>query len=66
MPAGEEPATAGDCYRFVLSQPAVDVCLSGPRSLEQLEQNLQVLEQGPMDQEELARMRRIGDHLYGR
>jgi len=66
MPPGESAPSAVDCYRFVLSRPGVDVCLTGPRSLEQMRQNLRLLDQGPMDEAELARMRRIGDHVYGR
>ena len=63
MPPGEAPATAVDCYRFALSHPAVDVCLTGPRTLEEMRENLSTLDQGPMGEEELARMRRIGDYL---
>ncbi len=66
MPPGEEPPTAVDCYRFALSHPAVDVCLTGPRNLEQMRENLETLDHGPMSAEELTRMRRIGDHLSGR
>ena len=66
MPARTDPPTAGDCYRFVLSNPAVDVCLTGPKTLEQMQQNLQVLDLGPMSGGELKRIRRIGDHIYGR
>ncbi len=66
MPAGERPPTAAECYRFVLSNPAVDVCMTGARSVGEMRENLAVLDQGPMTGEELARMRRIGDHLYGR
>jgi predicted aldo/keto reductase-like oxidoreductase len=66
MPAGERLPTAVDCYRFVLSNPAVDVCMAGPRTIGQTKQNLEILQQGPMTDEELARMRRIGDHIYGR
>jgi predicted aldo/keto reductase-like oxidoreductase len=66
IPAGERPPTAAECYRFVLSNPAVDVCMTGARTVEQMRENLTVLEQGPMTDEELARMRRIGDHVYGR
>ena len=40
--------------------------LTGPKSLEQMQQNLAVLDACPMDEGELARMRRIGDHIYGR
>jgi len=66
MPAGEKPATATDCYRFVLSNPAVNVCMTGTRTLAELRGNLAVLEQGPMTGQELERMRRIGDHLHSR
>jgi predicted aldo/keto reductase-like oxidoreductase len=65
MPPGEKPPTAADCYRFVLSHPAVDVCMSGAKTLEQMRQNLAVLDSGPMSEDELARMRRIGDHVHG-
>jgi len=64
MPAGETPPTAADCYRFVLSHPSVDVCMTGARSVEQMRQNLSVLDRGPMSEEELVRMRRIGDHIH--
>jgi aryl-alcohol dehydrogenase-like predicted oxidoreductase len=63
MPPGEDPPSAADCYRFALSHPAVDVCMTGPRTLEEMRENLSVLGQGPMSDEELERMRRIGDHV---
>lgn len=66
MPAGEAAPTAADCYRFALSHPAVDVCMVGARTVEQMRQNLSALDGGPMGQDELVRMRRIGDHLYGK
>jgi aryl-alcohol dehydrogenase-like predicted oxidoreductase len=66
MPPGEKPPTAADCYRFVLSHPAVDVCISGAKSVEQMRENLAVLDAGPMPEEDLARMRRIGDYFHGR
>jgi aryl-alcohol dehydrogenase-like predicted oxidoreductase len=66
MPAGEPPVTALDCYRFVLSHPAVDVCMMGARNLKQMQENLEILDKGPMSEEELDRMRRIGDHIYGK
>ncbi len=64
MPDGEPPPSAADCYRFVLSHPRVHVAVCGPNSPEQLREDLRCLEAGPMDDEELARMRRIGDHVY--
>ena len=65
MPPGEKPPTAVDCYRFVLSNPAVDVCISGAKTAEQMHANLAGLDAGPMSDAELARMRRIGDHVHG-
>jgi predicted aldo/keto reductase-like oxidoreductase len=65
MPPNEAPATAADCYRFVLSNPAVDVCMTGTKTIEQMRENLRLLDQGPMTEEELARMRRIGDFVHG-
>jgi aryl-alcohol dehydrogenase-like predicted oxidoreductase len=66
MPHGEPTPTAADCYRFVLSNPSVDVCMAAPSNLDQAEAIADALKRGPMDQSELAWMRRIGDHLYGR
>jgi predicted aldo/keto reductase-like oxidoreductase len=65
MPPGEKPLTAADCYRFVLSNPAIDVCMSGARTVEQMRENLALLDAGPMSADELARARRIGDFLHG-
>jgi len=64
MPPGEQPPTSVDCYRFVLTNPSVDVCMMGARSIEQMRENLATLDQGPMTEEELNRMRRIGDFVY--
>jgi predicted aldo/keto reductase-like oxidoreductase len=66
MPAGEAPATAADCYRFALSHPAVDVCMMGVKTRDQMRQNLTALDLGPLNEEALARMRRLGDHLHAR
>jgi predicted aldo/keto reductase-like oxidoreductase len=66
MPPGEKPPTAPDCYRFVLSNPAVDVCMSGAKTVDQMRENLSILDGGPMSEEELARMRLIGDFVYGK
>jgi aryl-alcohol dehydrogenase-like predicted oxidoreductase len=66
MPPGEEPLTAADCYRFVLSNPDVDVCLTAPGSAQQMEDNFKALEKGPLDKEEMERVRRIGNYIYGK
>jgi aryl-alcohol dehydrogenase-like predicted oxidoreductase len=41
-----------DCYCYCLTQPSVHVVLTGPRSLAELEQNLDVLELPPMSKQE--------------
>jgi aryl-alcohol dehydrogenase-like predicted oxidoreductase len=66
MPPGEPPLTASDCYRFVLSHPSVDICMMGAKNIQQMRENLAVLDQGPMSNEELNRLRRIGDYVYGK
>lgn len=65
-PAGENVPGAGDCYRFNLSHPGVDMTLCGPASRGQVRAACEALAKGPMDEGELAWMRRVGDHVYGR
>ena len=65
MPPGERPLTPAECYRFVLSNPAVDVCLSGPRSEREMEEGLRALADGPLGPDDMERARRIGDHVHG-
>jgi aryl-alcohol dehydrogenase-like predicted oxidoreductase len=57
--------TAGDCYRFQLSSPHVDVALTGPASRAQLEENLAALEKGPLSEEEQQWMREYGRAVHG-
>ncbi|HJL51012.1 MAG TPA: hypothetical protein QF695_00065 [Arenicellales bacterium] len=64
MPRGESAASASDCYRFVLSQSAVDMVLCGPANREQMQEAIGALELGPLDPEETGRMHRIGSHVY--
>ena len=66
MQPGELPPTAADCYRFVLTHPDVNVCLTGPSNAAQMEDNLKAQDAGPLDEEEMARIRRIGQHIYGK
>jgi aryl-alcohol dehydrogenase-like predicted oxidoreductase len=66
MPAGEKPLSAADCYRFVLSHPSVDLCMTGARRYEMMRENLATLDLGPLNEDEMARIRRIGDHIYGK
>lgn len=55
--------TIPSCYRFALSQPWVDVVLTGPGNREEIDQALLILEQGPMSEQECASMRRYGASL---
>ncbi|MDX2024650.1 MAG: aldo/keto reductase [Deltaproteobacteria bacterium] len=57
--------TAGDCYRFCLSHPAVDIVLMGPKDEDQLQNNLTAIERGPLSGAELAFMREFGAAVHG-
>jgi aryl-alcohol dehydrogenase-like predicted oxidoreductase len=57
--------TAGDCYRFCLSDPHVDVVLNGPRTAEELRANFAALGKGPLAPEEMAAMRAFGKAVHG-
>ena len=65
MPPQEVVPAASDCYRFALSHPAVDICMTGPKDLVQMREALKALELGPLNEEEMTRMKRIGDHVRG-
>ncbi len=56
--------TAGECYRFVLSNPHVDICMTAPKNLAQLEENLASLEKGPLDSEEMEFIKKFGDRIH--
>jgi aryl-alcohol dehydrogenase-like predicted oxidoreductase len=64
LPSGERVPTATDCYRFVLSNPTVDVCMTGPANEAQAAEALGAIELGPMRPDELAWMRRVGDFIH--
>ncbi|WP_438014380.1 aldo/keto reductase [Sorangium sp. So ce315] len=57
--------TAGDCYRFQLSSPHVDIALTGPKSRAEVEANLDALAKGPLTAEEQAWMRDFGRAVHG-
>lgn len=60
VPKGERVPTATDCYRFVLSNPNVNACWTGPQNGVELDEAIAALDRGPMTEEELAWMRRVG------
>lgn len=57
---------AGMCYRFVLSNPNVHVCLTAPSNEKQLAENLASLKKGPLDDGEMEFMKQFGDVVYSR
>jgi aryl-alcohol dehydrogenase-like predicted oxidoreductase len=65
VPPGEKVPTATDCYRFVLTQPTVNVCMTGPANPAQFEDALEAIRRGPLAEDEMAWMRRVGDAIYG-
>ncbi len=66
VPKNEKVPRASDCYRFVLARPEVDVCMTGPSNAEQMTEALEALRRGPMPEDELAWMRRVGAAIYDR
>lgn len=62
---GGPAMTAGDCYRFCLSSPHVDITLSGPASYEQVEESLDALEKGPLTTDEDRSFREFGALVHG-
>lgn len=64
LPENEPRPRASDCYRFVLSNPNVDVCLSGPANVEELDEAFAALDRGPLSDDEMAWMRRVGSHVH--
>ncbi len=65
MPSGEKPLRGRDCYRFVLSNPDFNVCMTGPKSADQMREALAALDDGALSAEENERFRRIGSHAHG-
>ncbi len=57
--------TAGDCYRFCLSSPHVDVVLTGPASGREFDDNLKALDKGPLSPDEDRWMRDFGKAVHG-
>lgn len=55
--------SAADCYRFVISNPNVDVVMCGPKNDFEMKEALKTLELGPMNAEELDWMRKTGASL---
>jgi aryl-alcohol dehydrogenase-like predicted oxidoreductase len=59
-------ASAGDCFRFCLTNPHVDLVISAPKTAAEMRENLRALEQGPLSDEEMTRMRALGRAVRGK
>lgn len=66
IPEGIKKPEASDCYRYVLSNADVDLCMMGARNSKQMAENLKVLEMAAMSEDELRWMEEVGDYIYGR
>jgi aryl-alcohol dehydrogenase-like predicted oxidoreductase len=64
MPPGERPLRGRDAYRFVLSNPDFNVCMTGPKDDREMDEALTALDEGPLSQEEAERIRRIGRFIH--
>ncbi|MGD0339242.1 MAG: aldo/keto reductase [Bacteroidota bacterium] len=56
--------TPGQCYRFVLSNPNVHLCLTAPRNIGQFEENIKSLSDGPLSEDEMKLMQEYGDAVH--
>lgn len=59
------PATAGECFRFCLSNPNVDLVVSAPKNAEQMRENVHAIAQGPLSVDEMTKMRALGRLVHG-
>jgi len=61
----QRAATAGDCYRFCLTSPHVDVVLCSPANAVELREDLAEVARGPLGSDEMAFMRALGRAVHG-
>lgn len=61
----DRPMTAGECYRWVLASPHVDVVLCGPRTAAEWRADLAAVREGPLPDADLAWMRELGRAVHG-
>lgn len=59
-PPGLKTPSPSDCYRFVMSNPNVNVCISGVSNMEQMKEALTALDRGVMSEDEINWMRKVG------
>lgn len=56
--------TAGECYRFVLSNPHVHAVLTAPRNERELRENVAAVRRGPLNDEDTKFMCEFGDAVH--
>ncbi len=56
--------TAGECYRFVLSNPHVHTVLTAPRNVRELRENIAAVRKGPLPEDDMKFMREFGDAVH--
>jgi aryl-alcohol dehydrogenase-like predicted oxidoreductase len=61
----ERPPSAVDCYRYCVAHPAVQIVLTAPQTVAQLDENLAVLAAPPLSRREMSHWERFGDLIYG-
>ena len=64
LPKNTRVPTAGDCYRFVLSDPHVHAVLTAPRNERQLRENIEAVKKGPLGEDDMKFMREFGDVVH--
>ena len=65
-PADAPIPTAGQCYRFVLSNPNVDVCLMAPMNAKQFAEDIAAISKGALSVAEMDFMCKFGDIVHER
>ena len=64
LPKDTSVPTPGQCYRFVLSNPSVNVCLTAPKNMKEFDENIKAVEAGPLSEEEMLFMKKFGDAVH--
>ena len=63
-PSGQlGPMSAGECYRFALGHPRVDVVLCGAADFNQFAESAREVLKGPLGEQRLSEVKAFGDHV---
>ena len=63
VPQGEGLPRPTDLYRYALSNPNIEMVLTAPETIEQLQENVKTLDMGPLSEGERNWLEGIGDHV---